>query len=234
MSGNLAVGFESSVRVCRSVENWKGWDAYTVFRMFDLELQSTNMRAIFFTIWSVSLVYVAMPIQAQTQYTCSSNGRTYQSTQPCQGSSSRGLMYFGPITKQPTYEQRIPSVGQAPDTLKYMTPRCASLNDAIRTAPTRGLEYDIIGKMQREYSNECSESESEARAQLSRDRADQQRAAKETSVNVKLEKERSAIQEQQCGESKRILYNKRARTDLTEGEKNDLNRFEKNFRSRCG
>lgn len=224
----------ASVRVCRSVGNWKGWDAYTVFRIFKLDLQGTNMRAIFLIVWSVTLVYVAMPIQAQTQYTCSSNGSTYQSTQPCPGSSSRGLMYYGPINKQPTYEQRIPSVGQAPDTLKYMTPRCASLNDAIRTAPARGLGYDIIGKMQREYSNECSESENEARAQLSRDKVDQQRAAKETSVNVKLEKERSAIEEQQCGESKRILYNKRARTDLTEGEKNDLTRFEKNYRNRCG
>ncbi len=42
------------------------------------------------------------------------------------------------------------------------------------------------------------------------------------------------MREQQCGESKRILYTKRARTDLTEGGKSELRRFEENYRSRCG
>jgi hypothetical protein len=41
------------------------------------------------------------------------------------------------------------------------------------------------------------------------------------------------LQEQQCGESKRILVTKKARTDLNDGEKADLQRFEVNYRARC-
>jgi hypothetical protein len=45
--------------------------------------------------------------------------------------------------------------------------------------------------------------------------------------------ERTRLQEQQCGESKRILAVKRARTDLSAGEKADLQRFEENYKARC-
>lgn len=125
-------------------------------------------------------------------------------------------------------------VGQAPAHLKYLSPRCASLNDALRTAQSRGLKYDTISQMQREYSQECAESESEANAQLSQDRKDKKEKLIEAKKAESLDKERSLIQQQQCDESKRILYNKRARKDLTEGEKADLQRFEENYHSRCG
>lgn len=180
---------------------------------------------------AVPLVSVAVGAQAQSRYTCSSNGRTYQSTQPCPGG---GLVYYGPATNQQSYEAPIPKVGQAPAHLKYLSPRCASLNDAIRTAPARGLKYDTIGQMRNEYSRECSESENEASAQMSQERGEKKQQTNEVKKAEKLDKERASLREQQCGESKRILYSKRARTDLTEGEKAELRRFEENYHSRCG
>jgi hypothetical protein len=125
-------------------------------------------------------------------------------------------------------------VGQAPAHLKYLSPRCASLNDAIRTAATRGLKYDTVSQMQREYSQECAENEAEAYTKLSQERRDSKERVVEAKRAESLNKERTLIQEQQCGESKRILYSKRARKDLTDGEKADLQRFEENYRSRCG
>ena len=62
------------------------------------------------------------------------------------------------------------------------------------------------------------------------DKAKQQGA--DSAANRK-EQERAALREQQCAESRRILTNKKARTDLTQGEKDDLARFETNFRARC-
>jgi arsenate reductase-like glutaredoxin family protein len=169
--------------------------------------------------------------EAQSRYSCSSNGRSYQSTQPCPGG---GLVYYGPTANQQRYEAPIPTVGQAPAHLKYLSPRCASLNDAIRTAPARGLKYDTISQMSKEYSHECSESESEASAQMSQERRDQKQQLKDGKATASQEKERASLREQQCGESKRILITKRARADLTEGEKSELRRFEENYRSRCG
>jgi len=179
---------------------------------------------------TVSVVSISASVGAQTRYTCNSNGNTYQSTKPCPIS---GLVYYGPVTNQQRYEAPMPKVGQAPAHLKYLSPRCASLNDAIRTGPARGLKYDTLNQMRSDYNQECSESESEANDQLSQERGEKKQQLSETKNAQKLDKERASIREQQCGESKRILITKRARKDLTEGEKSELQRFEENYRSRC-
>ncbi len=165
------------------------------------------------------------------RYTCTSNGRTYASSQPC---PSSGPLYYGPVTSTPSYEPKAAKMEQAPDTLKYLSPRCASLNDAIRTAPARGLKHDVIGEMNKEYRQQCSEDESEARSKMSRERREDKQLRAEANQAEQQDRERSAIQAQQCGESKRILFAKRARTDLTAGEKSNLQLFEDNYRSRCG
>lgn len=164
------------------------------------------------------------------RYTCTSNGRSYASSHPC---PSSGMVYYGPSTPSPSSEPKAAKIEQAPDTLKYLSPRCASLNDAIRTAPARGLKYDTISQMKNEYEQQCSDSESEARTRMSREQRENKRQLSEASKVDQLDKERAAIRDQQCGESKRILFAKRARTDLTAGEKADLQRFEENYRSRC-
>ena len=49
-------------------------------------------------------------------------------------------------------------------------------------------------------------------------------------MNQKL----TQIERQQCDESKRIIFVKEKRPDLTDGEKADLQRFEENAKARCG
>jgi len=213
------------------------------------------VRTAYFIALTSSLILTCAGAMAQARYTCAdSNGNTYQSTQPCNGrevvqrytctsngrsyASSQpcptsGMVYYGPVTSS-SYEAPMPKIDQAPAALKYLSPRCASLNDAIRTAPARGLKHDVINQMRKEYNDECSESERQANAQVSLDRNDKSKQMNDARQAEKLDKERAAIREQQCGESKRILFAKRARTDLTEGEKADLRRFEDNYRSRCG
>ncbi len=165
------------------------------------------------------------------RYTCTSNGRTYASSHPC---PSSGMVYYGPATTTTqSSESRVAKIDQAPDTLKYLSPRCASLNDAIRTAPARGLKYETISEMRKEYDQQCSDSERDARDQMSRERRQNKQQMTEESKASQADRERANIQAQQCGESKRILFAKRARTDLTDGEKADLQRFEENYRSRC-
>ncbi|HEX7892182.1 MAG TPA: hypothetical protein VF522_22725 [Ramlibacter sp.] len=127
----------------------------------------------------------------------------------------------------------IPSVGEAPLYLKYMSPRCAALHDSIRTGPARGLSSQTISAARKEYERDCSEDERDARSQLSKDQQEgraQKRAEQQAQAKAV---ERTKQQEQQCGESKRILKLKKARTDLTDGEKGDLKRFEENYLARC-
>jgi hypothetical protein len=144
------------------------------------------------------------------------------------------MVYYPPAPEQHRYVAPAPGVGEAPSNLKYLSPRCASLNDAIRTGPARGLNYDTLGRMRKDYSRECAESEGEAQTRMSEERRDQAQQRNEARNADRQERDRASAREQQCGESKRILVTKKQRTDLTEGEKAELRRFEDNYRSRCG
>jgi hypothetical protein len=148
-------------------------------------------------------------------------------------SSSNGVRYFGPTEAESRYQSRPPSVGEAPAQLKYMSPRCSALNDALRTATARGLNYDTISKMRKDYQSECGEDEREASGRLAEEMRDRSMQKRQDKLSDDRERQRTAMQQEQCGESRRILIAKRARTDLTEGQKDDLQRFEANYRARC-
>lgn len=172
---------------------------------------------------------------AQNRYTCrTSTGGAYISDRPCAGGSNNGVIYYGPTEAPQRYEAPIPQVGEAPPHVKYMNARCSSLHDAMRTARARGLRSETISTMQKDYRQECAENESEAHTRWSQERREkaQERRAEQTAEAQ--ERQRASLREQQCGESKRILVTKRSRTDLTEGERLELKRFEENYRARCG
>lgn len=164
---------------------------------------------------------------AQTRYRCTANGVTYQSDKPC-----NPVIYYG-STERATPSPHIPGIGEAPAQLKYMSPRCSSLNDALRTAAVRGLRAETVSEMRKNYHRECGEDESEAAGLLSEERKEKNLQRKVEKAASKQEQERAALRAQQCEESKRILWNKRARTDLNDGEKAELRRFEENYRARC-
>ncbi|MEO5669735.1 MAG: hypothetical protein ABIR26_03490 [Ramlibacter sp.] len=174
-------------------------------------------------------------LHAQARYSCRiSNGSTVISDRPCPAASP-GVVYYGPdASSQYRQEQPLARIGEAPPHVKYMSARCASLNDALRTANARGLNSGTMATMQKDYRSECGENEQEAQALYSQEKGakvKQRRAEKEAE---KLEVDRASLREQQCGESKRILFTKRSRIDLNEGEKAELQRFEANYRARCG
>lgn len=172
---------------------------------------------------------------AQAGYQCSSNGSIYYSYQPCPTS---GLVYRGPIESPNRYEAPTPKIGTAPDFLDRLSPRCSSLNDAIRTGPARGLKSDTLADLRQEYQQKCSEEENDVRTQMRSDQRDKKKQEKkqeqESQQLEAIAQERTVLQQRQCYESKRIIDNKRARTDLTNGEKGDLQRFVDNYHRRCG
>lgn len=186
-----------------------------------------------------------LPLPAAAQFRCmATNGVIYQSASPCRAvrgpeaetpsGRSGGVRYFPPAEPESRYQQRPPSIGEAPSHLKYMSPQCAGLHDALRTASARGLNPDTVTKMRKDYSDRCSEDEGEARMRFNQELRERSNEKRELQVGEARARDRTSLQKEQCGESKRILVTKRARTDLTEGEKSELKRFEENFRTRCG
>ena len=169
---------------------------------------------------------------AQARYQCrTSGGSLYLSDRPCSG---QGMVYYGPSQTTPPPPRYVPSTGEAPAYLKYMSPHCSSLHDAIRTGPARGLTGTTLSTMRRDYSRECSENESEARNQYSREMGEQRQQKYAERQSQAQAMNQAKLHEQQCDEGKRIIFTKKKRTDLTEGEKADLQRFEESFRRRCG
>lgn len=136
-----------------------------------------------------------------------------------------------------TYGNSYSSSYLPPDHIRYLSARCRSLYDAMQGAQARGLGQDTRMSMQREYRTQCADDEKQAMNQAWQDKREKQSLKMEAQKAEKLEKERnvqaSNTRTEQCRESKRILTTKRARTDLTPGEKADLDRFEENFRARC-
>lgn len=175
---------------------------------------------------------VGGPAMAQSRYTCrSDSGGYYQSGQPCSG-TSRGIGYSGP-TVQAAQSTYMPRMAEAPDHLKYLGPQCSAMNDAIRTGPARGVRSETTAELQRNYYRQCAEDESEARRKMDEDRRFTNNQRKDAQQAVQANQQRSQLLQQQCEESKRILYMKKRRTDLNAGEQADLQRFEENYKSRC-
>ena len=112
--------------------------------------------------------------------------------------------------------------------------RSSAMNDAIRTGPARGVRYETTAELQKNYQMQCADDESEARSKLAVERREAKKVQKDAVQAEQASQQRSQLAQQQCDESKRILYVKKRRTDLNEGEKAELLRFEENYKSRCG
>lgn len=161
------------------------------------------------------------------------------------GSSSVSAQYYAGRRFTPPPEE--------PPHVQYLSGRCRTLYNAInaRSAPS----YEVMEGMRREYRRDCEEQESDARQRYYDERNDSRRhkyddrrdARRQVDEQYKLQRadvvadrraqegarERSAQQSAQCAESYRILASKKARTDLSAGELNDLRRFEDNVAARC-
>jgi hypothetical protein len=172
-------------------------------------------------------------------YQCSSSGGgTYVSRSPCPsgvGPTSTVLRQIGPAPEQPRAIGRYtPSPNLAEPHVQYLDLECARISEGIRTGPTRGVPYSVIGDLRREYNQKCQEDEQAAR-KLARD--DEMRARKDREAvrsaeqNVKGEAARHAAR---CDEMLGALAAKRRRYDtLSQGEKDDFARFQSNYDERC-
>ncbi len=172
---------------------------------------------------------------AQTMYRCKApNGSAVLSDRPCTGDP---LPTTTPIYRsQPLSSRRYdtPDGYRLPDHYAHMSAGCQQLHDAIRTAPARGLKSETIYGLRKEWSQKCSEDEAIAYRRLREERREaySQRLQDEKAEQTQIEAEER--RRAQCGEMRLSLSQRRARVDgMTPGERADLERFEKNYTTRC-
>jgi len=185
----------------------------------------------------VVMACAAQAASAQGMYRCSSGGSTYYSDRPCgTGAATGKLGSVGPDARRelPPTSTYIPPVGKAPTHLSYLSPECASLNDAIRTAPARGLKYNVISDLHQEYQEKCGEEDQMARRRVWQDKRDQREERLSQQAAEQRERTQQATSREQCNELLRILHGKRQQmASMTAGEKDDLQRFEASYNARC-
>jgi hypothetical protein len=181
------------------------------------------------------LFTLASPAHAQTYRCAGANGQAQWSDRPCARQEKLGMI--GPLSDPaPRYTARSlgdARTGELPAYYEYLSGECRSLNDAVRTAPVRGVGYETQRDLQKEWQRKCGENASEAM----RTYGEAQNAERDRRLAAKEQEHRQTqlarLSQEQCSEMLRILAVKRKRTDLSDGERTDLKRFEDNYRSRC-
>ncbi|HET8871682.1 MAG TPA: hypothetical protein VFM48_14640, partial [Aquabacterium sp.] len=106
--------------------------------------------------------------------------------------------------------------------------------DAIRTAPSRGVNYQVIGDLRAEYDQKCREEERAARKQANDD--DRLEREKNTAQIYAAQQARSeqARAEAQCQAMREVLASRRANVDrMSPGEKSNFQTLQASFNDRC-
>ena len=172
---------------------------------------------------------------AQTTYNCTLNGRSWQSAQPCDfNSPPRAVITPRSEPRLPPLPGEIRPLDNAPEYLKFESPRCAELSEGVRTGASRGLSRAAQGELQEAYLRQCADEESRARNLLQDERNRQRDARDRERRAARLERDREKLNREQCAEMKRILQSKRQRLEtMTDGERGDFERFEATWRARC-
>jgi hypothetical protein len=178
------------------------------------------------------LLGVASFAAAAQAYRCSSGDRTYFSDRPCNGETK--LQQYGPVTTNPRYTPSTPGAPKAQPHVKYLNSGCASISEAIRTGPARGVRGDVIQGLHEEYRQKCALDDQDARAQAQQDlSAQRQTQIAQRDVNVadkQLAKERA----DRCNGMRDVISLKRRReAELNVKEVEALRSLEKTYNEVC-
>ncbi|WP_457427585.1 hypothetical protein [Roseateles sp. P5_E7] len=158
----------------------------------------------------------ATTAHAQT-YRCIVGGTTYLSDRPCAptNASPARLVAAGATqqTASTTYRSSTPSLQPAPDHHRYLSQRCAEVNDAIRTAPSRGVGRSVVTDLQREYRSHCTEDDAYARERLSEDRNRQREGERHTRQEAAQSRQESQRLQERCIALRDAIRTRRAQGD---------------------
>ncbi|MGM9425123.1 hypothetical protein [Hydrogenophaga sp. MI9] len=178
------------------------------------------------------------PALAETTYACKTDrGVAYRSNSPCPWAQKTELRYFGPVAQPPVSNRPIQRVERAGEELKYLSPRCQTMKEGIRTAPNRGLSASTVQELRQNFERDCADENMQAINKARNDqyaqKSQQREASAEEQQREMLAKADQDRVRQQCSEMRLSIQNRKQRPNPTEGELKDLERFEQRFQERC-
>jgi hypothetical protein len=118
-----------------------------------------------------------------------------------------------------------------------MSPKCASMLEAQRSADDTIRRLPSFAELRRNYQEQCGENQSDARRRWYED----QRKAQQETLSQERDKKKqeyldsnaAKLKVSQCQEMRRSLDSRKQRANLSEGDQRDLKLFESRYQERC-
>ncbi len=195
--------------------------------------------------------------QAQT-YRCNVNGSTYFSDRPCNSAApsptqSGKLGTYGPTGGGSGGSGSVSSYGSStygsgygnsssyggsvrkpPEYAQYLNAGCAQLEEAIRTAPSRGVRGDTLQGLNEEFRTRCNEDVQEAQRKFYQARREQSQQRDDQRQKLAAEQAEQRRQDEQCANMRAVIADKRAAmATLDARQKELLQQMQENYNQRC-
>ncbi|UXH78856.1 hypothetical protein [Roseateles amylovorans] len=189
--------------------------------------------------------------QAQT-YRCNVNGSTYFSDRPCGsaapqppqpgklgtfgpaggGNSNSGASNYGSSSYGSSSYSG--SVRKPPEYAQYLTSACAQLEEAIRTAPARGVRGDTLQGLNEEFRTRCNEDVQEAQRKFYQKRREQSQQRDDQRQQLAAAQAEQRRQDEHCANMRAVIADKRAAmASLDARQKELLQQMQENYNLRC-
>ncbi len=199
-------------------------------------LEGTQKMFITATRAAVVGLLITTPAAYGQTYRCNSNGSSYLSNSPCGNPSKAQIGMYGPSRSGAAipFSSQLPAAPRAQEFVKYLPSGCASIIEAIRTAPARGARGDVIRGLQDEYEQKCSVDDQVAREKLRGEQSQQQQVKLNERDEALKERQLTKLRADQCGGMREVIALKRKRESaLNSTEVEALRELERVYNSRC-
>lgn len=176
-----------------------------------------------------------LAVNAQT-YRCQSSSGTYFSDRPCAPATGSKMGGYGPLQPSTSagYPSRVPPVAKVEDHVKYLSAGCASISEAIRTGPNRGVRMDVIQGLREEYRRKCLVEDQEARINARRDATAEEASMLAQRDAARNERDQTRMKADQCAGMRDVISTKRKRErELNATEVAALRTLENSYNERC-
>lgn len=183
----------------------------------------------------VACLLPALAVHAET-YRCRSGNSTYFSDRPCPTATTPQIGGYGPLRPSVSspYPTRLPPVAKAEDHVKYLSSGCASISEAIRTGPNRGVRMDVIQGLREEYRQKCSIEDQDARNSARQDATAEQASKLAQRDAARSQQQQARAQADQCAGMRDVISTKRQRErELNPTEVAALRALEHSYNERC-
>jgi len=123
---------------------------------------------------------------------------------------------------------------KAEEHLQYLGSGCASISEAIRTGPSRGLRGDVLRDLHEEYRLKCSLDDQEARNRVQRVRGEQRQSQLAQRERTQAEQQQAHALKERCNAMQDTIALRRKReTGLNPKEVDALRGLEVTFNQVC-